>query len=76
MRPTGMGFVGAGYMGQLAHIGNYAALDGCNMVALAEPRDRLAREVAEEHGIERVYRDHRELAEDEEVEAVAAILPQ
>jgi len=71
-----MGFVGAGYMGQLAHIGNYAGLDSCEMVALAEPREALARRVAEEHGIARVYRDHRELAADDEVEAVAAILRQ
>ena len=76
MRPVRMGFVGAGYMGQLAHMGNYAALDGCEMVALAEPRAELARKVAEAHGIGRVYSNHRELAEDAEVEAIAAILPQ
>ncbi len=76
MTPVRMGFVGAGYMGQLAHIGNYAGLDGCELVALAEPRSKLARKVADSHGIERLYRDHRELAADEQVEAVAAILPQ
>jgi len=74
MEPVRMGFVGAGYMGQLAHIANYAAADGARMLALAEPRRELARLVAERHGIERVYRDHRELAADPEVEAVAAIL--
>ncbi len=76
MQPVRMGFVGAGFMGQLAHIGNYAALDGCELVALAEPRPELARLVAERHGIARVYADHRELAADPDVEAVAAILPQ
>lgn len=76
MEPVRMGFVGAGYMGQLAHIGNYAPLPEARLVALAEPREKLARLVAERYGIERVYRDHRELAADPDVEAVAAILPQ
>lgn len=76
MAPVRMGFVGAGFMGQLAHIGNYAALEGCEMLALAEPRPELARLVAERYGIARVYRDHRQLAADPEVEAVAAILRQ
>ncbi len=76
MNRVRMGFVGAGYMGQLAHIANYAALDGAELVALAEPRSKLAQEVASCHGIERVCHDHREVANDPEVEAVAAILPQ
>ena len=76
MQPVRMGFVGAGFMGQLAHIGNYAALDGCELVALAEPRPKLAGLVAERHGFARVYADHRELAADPDVDAVAAILPQ
>lgn len=74
MEPVRMGFVGAGYMGQLAHIANYAPLAEARMVALGEPRAELARRVAERYGIERVYHDHRELAADPEVEAVAAIL--
>jgi len=76
MDPVRMGFVGAGYMGQLAHIANYARAEGAAMLALAEPRPELARRVAEAYGVERVYRDHRELAADPDVEAVAAILPQ
>jgi predicted dehydrogenase len=46
------------------------------MALLAEPREELARQVAEAHGIARVYHDHRELAADASVDAVAAILPQ
>ena len=44
MEPVRMGFVGAGYMGQLAHIGNYARrstsapLADARLLALAEPR--------------------------------------
>ena len=42
-----IGFVGAGSMGQCAHLRNYALLDGCQVVALAEIREDPRREVAE-----------------------------
>jgi hypothetical protein len=42
-----IGFVGAGSMGQCAHLRDYALLDGCQVVASAEIREDLRREVAE-----------------------------
>jgi predicted dehydrogenase len=68
-----IGFVGAGFMGQLAHIRSYALLrDECELVALAEPRQRTAELVAARYGIERVYRDHRELLESEQLDGIVA----
>jgi predicted dehydrogenase len=68
-----IGFVGAGFMGQLAHIRSYALLrDECELVALAEPRARTAELVAARYGIGRVYRDHRELLESEELDGLVA----
>jgi predicted dehydrogenase len=68
-----IGFVGAGFMGQLAHIRSYARLtDECELVALAEPRRRTAEQVAERYGIDRVYRDHRELVEAEALDGIVA----
>jgi predicted dehydrogenase len=68
-----IGFVGAGFMGQLAHIRSYALLrDECELVALAEPRQRTAELVAARYGIGRVYRDHRELLESEQLDGVVA----
>jgi len=75
MRTVRMGFVGAGFMGQLAHIANYAQINGCQLVALAEGRHELARKVAEKYHIQRVYPSHKELAGDPDVEAVVAVLP-
>jgi predicted dehydrogenase len=46
------------------------------MVALAEPREELARKVAQRHEIDRVCHDHTDIAADPEIEAVAAILRQ
>jgi predicted dehydrogenase len=69
-----IGFVGAGFMGQLAHIRSYALLaDGCELVALAEPRQRTAELVAARYGIGRVYRDHRELLESEDLDGIVAV---
>jgi predicted dehydrogenase len=69
-----VGFVGAGFMGQLAHIRSYALLpDECELVALAEPRRRTAELVATRYGIPRVYRDHRELLESEKLDGIVAV---
>jgi predicted dehydrogenase len=69
-----IGFVGAGFMGQLAHIRSYAVLDeGCELVGLAEPRQRTAEAVAARYGIGRVYHDHRELLESEELDGIVAV---
>jgi predicted dehydrogenase len=68
-----IGFVGAGFMGQLAHIRSYALLhDECELVALAEPRQQTAELVAARYGIGRVYRDHRELLESEKLDGIVA----
>jgi predicted dehydrogenase len=68
-----IGFVGAGFMGQLAHIRSYAQLhDECELVALAEPRRQTAALVAARYGIGRVYRDHRELLESEKLDGIVA----
>src|SRR5438034_3345851 len=60
-------------MGQLAHIRSYALLkDECELVALAEPRQRTAELVAARYGIGRVYRDHRELLDSEQLDGLVA----
>lgn len=69
-----IGFVGAGFMGQLAHIRSYALLrEECELVALAEPRHQTAQLVAARYGIGSVYRDHRELLESEKLDGIVAI---
>jgi predicted dehydrogenase len=69
-----IGFVGAGLMGQLAHIRSYALLDDeCELVALAEPRARTAEMVAARFGIRRVYDDYRKLLDQEELDGLVAV---
>jgi predicted dehydrogenase len=70
-----VGFAGAGFMGQVAHLRNYVGLPGCEIVALAERRPKLRGQVAQRYGIPKTYESHEQLAADDEVEAVVAILP-
>ena len=63
---AGIGFLGTGFMGQLAHLDNYAEDPDCAVVAVAEMRPRLAQAVAAKYGIRKVYADHRDLLDDGE----------
>ena len=52
---TRIGFVGVGSMGQCAHLKNYATLENCQIVAIAEIRETLGRQVAARYGVPTVY---------------------
>mgnify|MGYP006282340845 CR=1 FL=1 len=70
-----IGFVGCGFMGQLAHIANYATMPEVHMSALADPRPQTRELVARRYDIEQVYATHEELLEKGNVDAVVAVLP-
>jgi predicted dehydrogenase len=69
-----IGFVGAGNMGQMAHLRHYVHLPACKVVALYEPRPDHARNVAARYGIERVYPSAREMLENEKLDGL--VVPQ
>ncbi len=71
MEPIRIGYVGCGFMAQKVHIPNFASIDGCELLALAEIRPKLGRKVQERYKIPRLYKDHLELAGDPDIEAVA-----
>lgn len=75
MSEVRIGFVGAGFMGQLAHLSNYVHVDDCDVVALAEPRPRLRERVATRYGVAETYTDHEELLASADVDAVVAAQP-
>jgi len=68
-----LGFVGCGFMGQLAHLPNFIESKKCQVVALAEKRKSLRDKIAQKYHIDRVYSTHQELAEDKEIDAVVEI---
>jgi predicted dehydrogenase len=71
--PVRIGMVGAGVMGQIAHLANYATLPRCRVVALAELRPGLRGKVAARYGIDRHYATHVEMLRDADIDAVVAI---
>jgi predicted dehydrogenase len=70
-----IGFVGVGSMGQCAHLKNYATLEGCQVVALAELRPRLREAVAARYGVPNTYADHREMLACEDLDGIVASQP-
>ena len=67
--------MGVGGMGQCAHLKNYATLDACEVVAIAELREKTARKVAERYGIPKVYPSHTEMLANEKLDAIVASQP-
>lgn len=70
-----LGFVGAGSMGQCAHLQNYVGIRDCQVVAIAELRPQLAAKVAERYGIGRVYPDHEAMLKAETLDGIVAAQP-
>ncbi len=68
-----LGFIGAGFIGQLAHLDNYAQLAGCELYALAEIRADLRDSVGRKYNISRLYSDHLVLLADPAVDAVIVV---
>jgi predicted dehydrogenase len=70
-----LGFVGVGGMGQCAHLRNYAALEGCEVAAIAELLPEQARRVAERYGVPKVYADLGEMLARERFDGLVASQP-
>lgn len=75
MSKVRIGFVGVGAMGQMAHLRNYATLEDCDVVALAELRTETAKLVAERYGVPKVYGDHAEMLAAEQLDGVVCSQP-
>ena len=67
-----IGFVGVGGMGQCAHLKNYAEIKDCQVVAIAELREGLARKVAARYGVPKVYPSHKEMLKAEKLDGIVA----
>jgi len=69
-----IGWIGAGFIGQVAHLANYVDIPDAEIVALAELRPKLGKEVCQRYGIPRYYENHMAMLEDPEVEAVVEVV--
>lgn len=70
MSPVRFGYIGCGFMAQAVHLPNFAALPGCELVALAEVRADLGRRVQAQYAIPKLYTDHFALLADPAIDAV------
>jgi predicted dehydrogenase len=70
-----IGFLGTGFMGQIAHLANYVQIPECKVVSLAEVRSKLGRKVASYYHIPTVCNSHEELLADDSIDAVIASQP-
>lgn len=61
MSKVRIGFIGAGSMGQCAHLKNYATLGDCEVVAIAELRRGLREKVAARYAIPHAYENHEQM---------------
>ncbi len=75
MVKTKIGFVGVGSMGQCAHLKNYVQLNQCRVAAIAEVKTEQARRVAKRYGVPKVYQNHRQMLENEKLDAIVASQP-
>ena len=74
-RPIRLGYVGAGKLAQRVHLPNFASVEGCRLAAIAEVRRSLGEEVRRRFGIPALYSDHRAMAADPEIDAIAVSAP-
>jgi predicted dehydrogenase len=68
-----LGFIGAGFVGQLAHLQTYLRNPRVELVAVAEARGDLREKVQRRYGFAKAYPDERGLLADPDVEAVVAV---
>lgn len=74
-RPLNVGMIGAGFIGQLAHLMNLVEIPECRVLAVAEYRPELRRRVAARYEIPRAYATHQELIADPDIDAVVVVTP-
>lgn len=67
--------IGAGFIGQLAHLMNYVEIASCRVVALAEHRPELRRIVSTRYDIPYAYASHNDLLANPHVDAVVVVTP-
>lgn len=75
MEKVRIGFVGVGGMGQCAHLRNFVTVPDCEVVAIAEVKEKLGKLVGERYGIPKVYRNHEDMLASEKLDGIVASQP-
>ncbi len=75
MTKLNIGMIGAGFIGQLAHLMNFVEVANCKVQALAEFKPELRRKVAARFDIPETYASHVDLIKDPNIDAVVVVMP-
>ncbi len=75
MEKVRIGFCGVGAMGQCAHLKNYYTLPDCEVVAIAELREKTGKAVAQHYRVPKVYKEAGEMLANEQLDAIVASQP-
>ena len=69
-----IGWIGSGFVGQVAHLINFTNLDNTEILGLAELRPKLGKAVCQKYNIPNYYNNHKELLKNNELDAIVAIV--
>ncbi len=75
MNGIGVGVVGCGFVGRGAHVPAFREIESAELVAIADPNDKIRDKVKRKHGVERLYADYRQLTEDPDIQLVVVSVP-
>lgn len=68
-----IGMIGAGMVGQLAHLSNFVRTPGCRVTALAELRPELGKAAMDTFGVPKLYPSHHEMLAANEIDAAVVV---
>jgi predicted dehydrogenase len=68
-----IGMIGAGMVGQLAHLANFVQIPGCRVTALAELRPRLGALTAQQFGVPKVFDNHHDMLAANVIDAAVVV---
>ena len=69
-----IGWVGSGFVGQVAHLNNYASLNDVEISGIAELREDLGKKIRSKYNIKEYYKNHKELIESDNFDGIVAIV--
>ena len=73
--PLSIGFIGAGFIAQAAHLPAFAQCPDCRLAAISDNRSELLDAVANRHQIPARFADYRELLNHPGIDAVVIAMP-
>ena len=75
MKKIKLGFIGAGFIAQECHLPSFSLNEDCTLFGIADLHYDLAMRIAKRYEITNVYKTHKDLLENEDIDAVVVTLP-